>query len=160
MNNEKFEKIYNLYKLDVYRLAFSYTQNQYDAEDISQRVFIKLYNNLEKVKVSEEKLWLLKVTANECKNFFNLAWNKRKSSTPLEDLNITQEEKDYLLLYSSLQIIPKKYRISIHLHYFYGYNIEEIAKILNMNPNTIKTRLRRAKQILKSEMEGIDNEKN
>lgn len=38
MDEEKFEKIYNLYKLDVYRLAFSYTQNQNDAEDITQKV--------------------------------------------------------------------------------------------------------------------------
>jgi RNA polymerase sigma-70 factor (ECF subfamily) len=160
MSDERFEEIYNLYKLDVYRLAFSYTQNQTDAEDITQKAFIKLYNNLEKVKVSEEKLWLLKVTANEFKNFFNLAWNKKKSSISIEDLNISREEKDYLLLYSSLQKVPKKYRICIHLHYFYGYNINEMADILNMNINTVKTRLLRAKQILKLEMEGTNDEKN
>lgn len=160
MSDEKFEKIYDLYKLDVYRLAFSYTQNQTDAEDITQRVFIKLYNNIEKVKANEEKSWLLKVAANECKNFYNLVWNRKRVATPLEELNISKEEKDYLLLYSSLQKITKKYRICIHLHYFYGYNINEIANILNMNANTIKTRLSRAKQILKLEMEEKENEKN
>ncbi len=160
MSDEIFEKIYNLYKLDVYRMSFSYTQNQTDAEDITQKVFIKLYNNLEKVKVSQEKIWLLKVTTNECKNLFNMAWNKKKSNIRIEDLNISKEEKDYLLLYSSLQKVPRKYRICIHLHYFYGYNMNEIANILNMNINTVKTRLLRAKQILKLEMEGTNDEKN
>lgn len=159
MDEEKFEKIYNLYKLDVYRLAFSYTQNQNDAEDITQKVFIKLYNNLKKLRNDEEKFWLLRVTANECKNFFNSVWNKKRITSPLEELNISNDEKDYLLLYSSLQKIPKKYRICIHLYYFYGYNLNEISKILNINVNTVKTRLSRSKKILKSEMEEKENEK-
>ena len=41
--NDKFIKIFNLYKNDVYRLAYSYTKNKSDTDDIAQNVFIKLY---------------------------------------------------------------------------------------------------------------------
>ena len=43
--NDKFIKIFNLYKNDVYRLAYSYTKNKSDTDDIAQIVFIKIYKH-------------------------------------------------------------------------------------------------------------------
>ena len=62
-------------------------------------------------------------------------------------------DKEKIELLEILQTLPKKYRICIHLYYFYGYSINEIAEIENANVNTIKTRLARARECLKKEME-------
>lgn len=153
MNDEKFEKVYDLYKLDVYRLAYSYTQCSSDAEDITQKVFVKLYRNFQKVNNGDEKFWLIKVTSNECKNFKKSFWIRKRKNVSSEDLNFKEDEKDFLILYSSLKKIPEKYRICIHLYYFYGYNLNEISTLLNLNVNTVKTRIKRSKEFLKKEME-------
>ena len=77
--DENFKNIYFLYKNDVYRLAYSYTRNKIDAEDITQKTFIKLYKNFDKLDMDTIKNWILKVTSNECKNFLLTPWKDRKS---------------------------------------------------------------------------------
>ena len=70
--------------------------------------------------------------------------------------NITNDkssDKEINLLISSLE---KEYRIPIYLYYYEGYNIAEIAQIMNKTETCIKTRLKRAKEKLKKEMEGIN----
>ena len=149
--NDLFEKIYYEYKDDVYRLALSYTQNKYDAEDIVQRTFIKVYKKLNNIQDNNIKQYLLTITANECKDLFKSFW-KRKTNVDdieIEDLNT---DKNKLELFEVLKNIPKKYRICIHLYYFYGYSVKEIAVIENINENTAKTRLARGRNLLKIEL--------
>ena len=77
MDNQ-FLRIFNLYKNDIYRLAYSITKNTYDTDDIVQTVFIKLYNNKIINKDDKEiKRWLIKVTINECKTIFLSSWKRR-----------------------------------------------------------------------------------
>ena len=66
---ERFLELFNLYKNDIYRFIYSYTKNLYDADDILQSVFIKLYKhqNLFNKSNDEIKKWLIKVSINECK---------------------------------------------------------------------------------------------
>lgn len=149
--NDLFEKIYYEYKDDVYRLALSYTQNKYDAEDIVQRTFIKVYKKLNNIQDNNIKQYLLTITANECKDLFKSFW-KRKTNVDdieIEDLNT---DKNKLELFEVFKNIPKKYRICIHLYYFYGYSVKEIAVIENINENTAKTRLARGRNLLKIEL--------
>ncbi len=157
--DENFKNIYFLYKNDVYRLAYSYTRNKIDAEDITQKTFIKLYKNFDKLDMDTIKNWILKVTSNECKNFLLTPWKSRVISLTNEKEKIILQN-EYLELSESLKKIPKKYRIPIHLFYFYGYKIKEIAEILTLNQESVKTRLKRGKELLKKEMEKYENEKN
>ena len=147
--NDLFEKIYYEYKDDVYRLALSYTQNKYDAEDIVQRTFIKVYKKLNNIQDNNIKQYLLTITANECKDLFKSFWkrNTNVDDIEIEDLNT---DKNKLELFEVLKNIPKKYRICIH--YFYGYSVKEIAVIENINENTAKTRLARGRNLLKIEL--------
>jgi len=157
--NDNFEKIYFEHKDDVYRLAVAYTQNIFDAEDITQKVFLKIFKNISKIQTNNIKQYLLKVASNECKDFFKSFW--RKNITSLDNNDAYSVDKENIELLNILQVLPKKYRICIHLYYFYGYDVKEIAKIERVNENTIKTRLSRGRKILKHEIErkGI-NEKN
>lgn len=160
--NNKFLDLYNLYSNDVLRLAFSFTKNIFEAEDIVQLVFIKLYQELKKdnKKVIEKK-WLLKVTANESKNSIKVAWRRK---VVLQD-ELLQNEV-YLReslrnddLSAALLKLSVKYRNVIYLYYYEGYKIEEISEILNLKSSNVKSLLSRSRKKIKNLLEEDNNEK-
>lgn len=153
--DKEFIKLFNLYKNDVYRLVFSYVANYSDADDITQAVFIKLYKNINKFddKLSVKK-WLAKVSINECKSFFLSSWYKKiKPLTNQDDIALENKEDNTLNVILKL---PRKYRLVIYCYYYEEYKIKEIATILKMNENTIKTNLKRAKEMLKKYLKEED----
>ena len=148
----KFQRIYNLIKNDVIRLAYAYTKNLPDSEDITQEVFIKLYENMNKfIEETDEniKKWCIKVTVNICKNLFISSW-KRKIRLFFEfndnklssNQQVNEDLKDYLFR------LPDKYRIVLVLYYYEGYKIQEITTILNLKETTVKQQLKRGKEKL------------
>ena len=68
------------------------------------------------------------------------------------------EELSDRSLMDAVLALPEKYRIVVHLHYFEGYKTREIAQILELSENTVKTRLRQSRMILKSKLEGWEDE--
>ena len=146
MEEKNFINIYNLYNKDIYRLSYSYTHNIKDAEDITQKVFIKYYKNSSKVKEEHIKQWLIKTTINECKDLFKNIWNKKVIKTDQEIIIKSTNNKEYLL-----ENLPHKYRIIMHLFYYYGYTTKEISELTNIKESTIKQRLRRGRLLLKEE---------
>ena len=153
---ETFIKIYDLYADDCLRLAVSFTKSLADAEDIVQKVFIKLYSELNNnLSRTYNKSWLLKVTANESKNFLKHSWHKRiifhnELLENKEGSNIHIDEISECLLK-----LPEKYRIVIYLYYYEGYKIKEIAEILSLNEENVRTRLRRGKEKMKIILGGV-----
>ena len=159
--NKKFLELYNLYSNDVLRLAFSFTKNIYESEDITQLVLIKLFKELKKSNNKEySKKWLLKVTANECKNNFKIAWKRKvvlrdevlQNQVDLRETLKNDELSDALLKLSA------KYRNVIYLHYYEGYKIDEISEILNLKPSNVKTLLSRGREKMKKILEENCNE--
>ena len=163
MEEEWFIKIFNLYIDDVYRLAFSYTHNKEDTDDITQKVFLEFYNNIFKIGTDEEKIkkWLIVTTINECKDLFKTAW-KKKIITLNEDIiyhknlveNKVEIENEFQYY---LKELKPKYRIIFYLYYYYGYDTNEVAKLLKIKESTVRQRLARGRQILKIEKE-VENE--
>ncbi len=158
--DEEYARVFNLFKNDIYRLAFSYTKNYLDADDILQSVFIKLYKNFDKFEDDTSiKKWLTKVTINECKTLFLSAWKRKIFPITDKEENIPINKKQDLDLINTLFQLPKKYRLVLFLFYYEDYKIKEIAEILNVKEATIKTRLSRARSLLKDMLEGgIKNE--
>ena len=65
----RFQKVYDSYMQDVYRLCFSYMKNKMDTEDAVQETFCRFYQAMERVKEEEHvKGWLLVTAGNVCKN--------------------------------------------------------------------------------------------
>lgn len=146
--NNMIEKYSNM----VYRLAMARTRNKEDAEDVFQEVFLKLSKKLPNFESeTHEKAWLIRVTVNLTKNLFRSAHFKK--IVPLEE-ELKFEDKEMSNVYFQVLSLPNKYRTIIHLFYYEGFSIKEIATILNTNENTIKTRLSRAREQLKSKLEG------
>lgn len=155
MQQEWFILIFNKYIDDVYRLAFSYTHNKADSDDITQKVFLKFYNNIYKINKNNEsaKKWLIVTTINECKDLFKSSW--KKIVIPIDDDSYISKDKfdiDNKFNYY-LDKLPLKYRLVFHLYYFYGYDVKEISKITKIREGTIRQRLSRGRKILKIERE-------
>lgn len=153
LNHEQFTRLVKLYMDTVFRLAFNYTKSRSEADDITQDVLIKLYHT-DKAFESEEHIrnWLIRVTINECKKAFLSPW---KRTEPIEDYAATLsfESPEHSELFYAVMELPQKYRVPIFLHYYEEYSCEEISKFLNIPNATVRTRLRRGQEILKSNLE-------
>jgi RNA polymerase sigma-70 factor (ECF subfamily) len=135
----------------VLNIAFTYTKNTYDAEDIAQEVFLALYRNIWKISSKEYmKAWLIRVTINKSKNYMKTAWIRKRSDMPdIQDNTSPSETSDLL---NAVLSLDEKYKIPIYLMYYEGYSIKEISQILKTNPATIGTRLKRGRDILKNKL--------
>lgn len=155
MDNNEYIQSVNEYSDLIYRVALHACGNQMDAEDMVQNVFIKLFQH-KKPFTSEEhkKSWLIRVTVNECHTLFRSVWKSRVQ--PMEQIECStqtsmEEPSD---LYDAVMELPAKYRVLIDLYYYEDYSVKEIADILKMNVSTIRTRLMRARKMLKEKLEG------
>lgn len=136
----------------IYKIAFSMTKTKDDADDIFQEVVIKFYQNEEKLENEEyEKAWLIRVTINFCKMLYRKNKNRREDVLD-ENIQCLDPEQDDTFIY--VKKLPEKYKIVIYLFYYEGYKINEIAKILKVREGTVKSQLARAREMLKTVMEG------
>ena len=154
--NLSVDEILDRFSNMVYRLAFSRTKNIYDAQDITQEVFLKLVNYNKSFESTEHlKAFLIRVTINSSKNLLTSAWFRK--TAPLED-NLVTYLKEESEVYKYVLDLPKKYRTVIHLFYYEGLKTYEIADVLGVKDGTVRSQLSRAREILKSSIgqEGFD----
>jgi RNA polymerase sigma factor (sigma-70 family) len=146
--NEEIRAAVRAYSPAILRLCFAYLKSRADAEDIAQEVFIAymLKKPLFRAE-AQKKSWLMRVAANKCKNQLKSGWRNRVE-TVAEELDGMTEEDKHLLEY--VLSLDEKYRIPIHLHYYEGYSIAEIAKLTDTNPATVGTWLSRGRSLLKT----------
>lgn len=127
--DDSFIHIYKTYRNTVFGIAFNYTKSSADACDIVQNVFIKYLSSKNTFNGDEHiKAWFIRVTINECKKHMMSFWVSRTVS--LEDQTIPYEyNQEDLELFEAVMSMPLKYRVPIHLHYYEGYSISEIAPL-------------------------------
>lgn len=160
------DELMQSYGQDILRLVFTYVHNETIAEDLTQEIFVKCYQSLSSYKEkSSIKTWLWRIAINHCKDYLKSWYNKNVSTTDadsisfkaaatnVEQLVIQQDEDEQLA--ETVMSLPMKYREVIFLFYFEERSIKEIATLLNANENTVKTRLRKGKQLLKNALEGL-----
>ena len=156
------ETLIEKYSDMVYRVAFSRTQNVSDAQDITQDVFLKYikYTKAGNTFRDEEhcKAWLLKVAVNTGNTFVTSAWHRHRAS--LEDVGeaAAPEKEDRSDVYDAVMAIPEKYRIVIHLFYYEELSIKQISMVLKMSETAVKSRLHRARELLKEKLKGAQYE--
>ena len=140
------EAVIKEYGRKVQSLAFVYLKNRCDAEDIAQEVFLTYLRSAPRFLNSQlEKAWLMKVTVNKCKSLLRA---KYRDELPLtEDISYLPPEESVVL--EAVLSLDEKYRLPIHLHYYEGYSLEEIAKILHVRPGTVGSWLTRGREKLK-----------
>ena len=156
--NEQFSCLVNKYIDTVYRIALNYLKSHPDAEDVCQNVFLALLTQ-KKAFQNDDHLrnWLIRVTINECKKQLRSPWHRRES---LENHvpSIPFSDSRYSDLYFSVMALPVHYRVPVYLHYYEGYSTDEVGKLLSLPGATVRTRIRRARQLLQKELEGVTDD--
>lgn len=165
MNKLAYNKILQKEKNRILSYAYYFLRNREDAEDVTQEVFVKLWQNRNKVEQSRVTPWMMRVTHNHCIDLIR----KKKSdkshfATPVNDrlkltsdrvektenpeINYEYSELQKLLL-NALEMLPEKTKSMLLLHYFQGYKYEMIGEIHDTNINTVKVTIHRGKKMLK-----------
>lgn len=135
----------------VYRLAYARTGSRADAEDVMQEVFLRLVRHKPAFdSEAHARAWLLKVASNCANDLFRLPWRKREE--PLEEDVSAPEEPGEGSVTEAVLSLPSKYRVPIHLYYYEGYSVAEIADITGKREGTIKSHLSRARALLRDKL--------
>lgn len=135
----------------VWRLALAGAKHQQDAEDIFQDVFERYFRHEDKFESDEHrKLWLIRCTVNRCKSLFASPWRKRKVS--LDSVSERSIPEDTREVYLAVRALPAKYALVIHLHYYEGFSVAEIAGQLGCAEGTVKSQLSRARVMLRQSL--------
>ncbi|MFE7064729.1 sigma-70 family RNA polymerase sigma factor [Sutcliffiella sp. NPDC057660] len=168
-NNDEYrlqhlEFVMDQYGEEIKRLIYSYVKDHSIIDDITQDTFLNFYNQLHTFQYkSEIKTWLFRIAINKCKDY--LRSTKYKTHLILDYFNnknepeqhAIQKQRNNALIYEVMRL-PIKYREIIILFYYKDLSISEISSLIDLNENTIKTRLNRARQKLKEKLneEGDD----
>lgn len=173
-----FEAVYNQYKQLVYNLALNYSLNSEDAQDITQEVFVKIYQHFHKHDPSTASLktWIYRITINHCLDFLRSRKTKRRSgflsslfssetNEPIDEAihfdhpGILAEDKEELhQLLSIINQLPETQKTALILTKIEDRSQREVAEIMETTVKAVESLLQRAKQTLAKKLkdsEGI-----
>lgn len=157
-DKESFKKLYDDYSHHALRTAFAITKNRETAKDAVQETFIRVYLNLSGYDSSKPfQPWFYKILVNECNRLLKKGTTLSFADSSLEEDRIAEKEKEsFHNLHDAIDSLNDIYRIPVILKYLQGFSEKEIAAILDLNLNTVKSRLFKGRQKLKAALEIIE----
>lgn len=168
-NTNVFGVLVDRYKEMIFTLALKMIKNREEAEEISQDTFIKIYNSLNKFKGdSKFSTWIYKIAYNTCLD--RLKKNKKEENTISIDefsdylvktldnaLSALEDKERKQTIQNCLNLLSREESFLLTLYYFDNQNLDEIAKIMDINSNNAKVKLFRSRKklavILKKQLE-------
>lgn len=145
---DAFVALIEKHKTGLYKVAKSYLRSEEDVADVMQDTVLSAYEHIRELKnVSYFKTWLTRILINHCKNM--LRQQKRcivSEEVPETSDTVPPDDREFYALVGEL---PEDYRMIFLLYYGEGFRTGEIAQILELNENTVKSRLRRGREKLK-----------
>ena len=161
-DKEAFKNLYDEYAAYALRTAFAITKDKMSAGDAVQETFIRVFNSIDDFDVNKPfKPWFYRILINECNRLL-----RGSSNTVLIDdftqnnmegsLSYEHRFEEYEILYKAIGNLGEENRIPIILKYLKGFREGEIAQILELNINAVKSRLFKGRQKLKSFIEGFE----
>lgn len=158
---KELERIYKEHAPMVYNLCFRMLSNRTDAQDATQEVFVKVYNNLSKFAGrSKLSTWIYRITMNHC---IDRSRRKRVPTVELEDWMNTSESlhapktnhDTRIALERAVETLPPSYRGVFVLHDIQGFSHEEISDILKITPGSSKSLLHRSRMALRKKLKEV-----
>lgn len=167
-----FESIYRECGEKVLNLVYRFTRDKEIARDLTQDVFIKVYQNLNTFrKESQVTTWVYRIAVNQCLNFLKYSRRRRlintlnrtlgealhngdatgqvesRSTDPGPDQIVEQRERDRIIR-QAIDDLPAKYRLPFELYRNEGMSYQEIAQVMNISLSAVETRVHRARKRL------------
>lgn len=151
-----FEHIVNEYGDALLRMCFMYLKDYTMAEDAVQETFLRAFRHQKEFKGKASiKTWITRIAINVCKDMLSDTWIRHRADEEMADVPDEKEntmEERYVIA-SKVASLPEKYKEVVLLHYYQELKLQEIADILGEKEATIKTRLKRARNMLRKDLE-------
>ena len=154
-------RLYQQYVRAMYHTIIRMVANPQDAEDLTQELFVKVFKNLDSFK-GESTLgaWIKRIAVNTTLNFLRSKGNMRFVETT-ENLNLVSfpenesetQDLDVKKIHGAIKKLPEGCRVVFNLYLMEGYRHKEIATILEISESTSKTQYRRAKKLIRENLE-------
>lgn len=148
-DKEAFIKLMRMHEQGMYKVAWSYLNNEQDVADAMQETILACYENLQNLRNPKYfKTWMYRILINKCNDY----WRKKAECIGLGNIEEKGAEDSDFCRYEWQELLghlDEKYRSAIVLYYFEGMSVKEIATALDINKNTVLTRLARARRELK-----------
>jgi len=166
-----FEEIYRTYADRILNLVFRMTGSEEVARDLTQDVFVKVYENLSTFeRRSQVYTWLYRIAVNHVTN--HMKKEQRRRWTRLLDENVTdilregepestgasaqrsmEEAERAAVVWRAVQSLPPKYRVPVVLYHYEGMSYREIAEAVGISVSAVETRIHRGRKKLMSQLE-------
>ena len=149
-----FREMVEEYTPSLYRLAYSYCLNRFDAEDVVQEVFLRYLQHKPQCAGPDQlRAWLMTTAANRCKDLLNSGW--RQKNLPLEDVHASVDHLDEKIdMESAMAKLSSNLRGVVHLFYFEGMSVNQIAELLHLSRSAVLSRLFKARKQLQKLLGG------
>jgi RNA polymerase sigma-70 factor, ECF subfamily len=152
-DKKAFDVLVEQYYGELYHTALGVLHSGWDAHDICQETFLKVYASINTLKDTNKiRPWMYKILVNKCNDYFRK--NKKISNWNYDQYNgfIEYEREDLIDLFKALSLLKEDTRIVIALRYFQDMSLKEIANIIGCPEGTVKSRLSYGLKDLKHSM--------
>ena len=153
-NTAAFTQLYEKHADYVYGIALSFLRSAADAEDVTSDVFMQVYESrMQFQDDGHARAWLTVAVRNRCKNHLK-SWVRRKRADLQEAENLPADaaHPEVREAMDAVFALPEQYRLPLVMVAVQGFSSEEAAKILKLNESTLRTRLSRARQMIRSKL--------
>lgn len=161
--------LYQTHKVLVYNVALNYLQNIEDAEEVTQDVFVKVYQSIESFKDNSTiKTWIYRITINQSLDFIKKKKSKKrffvygkKSENEFEIQNsstfehpgiLMEQQEDAKILFETINTLPENQKTAFILSKVDGLSNSEVAEIMEMSISAIESLIFRGKSSLKEKL--------
>lgn len=154
---DAFAELIEHYKIDLYKTAYAILNNNEDAADAIQNTILICFERIRDLREAKYfKTWMTRILINECRQIIR----ENQKSCKLEDYReisysgaLEDDSIEQVEFREMLQHLDEKYRVVVVLYYSQRCRVREIARLLEISENTVKTRLKRAREQLAKEYE-------
>lgn len=156
ISEEKFNYIYDTYLQELFNVAYGYTKNIDDSNDIVHNAFVKFLKCNSDFKTDNDiKFFLIRVVINESLDLLKSYYKRRVVKSDEFLLTIPDQNNDDSLgeIANTVSVLPEKYKTVIILHYYNLMKVKDIAITLKISETAVKKRLERARKLLKDIIE-------
>ena len=167
-NESAFRELVQLYKNKIHNTAIGILQNEHDAEEITQEVFIEIFRSIKNFKnESTLSTWIYRITVNKCLDYirkskrskrFGVITNlfNEKTNEPIVHLKsffhpgvVLEQKEKSSILFAAIEQLNERQKICFVLKYIEGLPQKEIAVIMECAEGAVESMLSRAKENLR-----------
>ena len=139
----------------VWRLALSRTGDIHEAQDVFQEVFLRYFRHIGDMASEEHsRAWLIRCTINRAKSALASPWRRRTMA--LEAAAHLGVRDEYREVWDAVMSLPPKYRTAIHLFYYEGLSVSEIAECTGAAQGTVRSWLSRGRDKLRESLGEVE----